>query len=85
MIRSAADFEIPNNGASCRIVKFVRRYAVTSRTRSCSGRFHGRPRCCFAACSRRTSATSLAKQRGVSPVKGSIQDGSDAVITSATL
>ena len=41
MIRSAADFEIPNSGASCRIVKFVRQYAVTSRTRSSSGRRQG--------------------------------------------
>ncbi|KOV97425.1 hypothetical protein ADK65_25635 [Streptomyces sp. NRRL B-1140] len=24
MIRSAADFEIPNSGASCRMVRFVR-------------------------------------------------------------
>ena len=44
MIRSAADFEIPNSGAGCRIVKFVRQYAVTSRTRSSSGRLQGRPR-----------------------------------------
>jgi len=33
MIRSADDLEIPNTGASCRIVKFVRQYAVTSKMR----------------------------------------------------
>lgn len=38
MIRSAADFEIPNSGASWRGVKLVRQYAATSSTRSSSGR-----------------------------------------------
>jgi len=45
MNRSAAGLEIPNDGAGCRIVKFVRQYAVTSRTRPSSGRLQGRPRC----------------------------------------
>ncbi len=31
MMRSAADFDTPNSGASCRIVRFVRQYAATSR------------------------------------------------------
>jgi hypothetical protein len=43
MIRSAADFDTPNSGASCRIVRFVPQYAATSRARSSSGRLHGRP------------------------------------------
>lgn len=43
MTRSAADFEIPNSGPSCRMVRFVRQYAATSSTRSSSGSPHGRP------------------------------------------
>lgn len=43
MTRSAADFEIPNRGPSCRIVRFVRQYAATSNMRSSRGRAHGRP------------------------------------------
>lgn len=38
MIRSAADFEMPNSGASWRIVKWVRQYEVTRRTRFSSVR-----------------------------------------------
>lgn len=34
--------------------------------------------------SRRSTVTSFPKQRGLSPVNGAIQDGSDAVITPAT-
>jgi hypothetical protein len=41
MMRSAADFEIPNSGANWRIVKFVRQYAATSRVRSSNGGLHG--------------------------------------------
>ena len=84
MMRSAADFETPNSGASWRIVKFVRQYAATSSTRSSSGRLHGRPLRTASAPSRRSAVTSLPKQRGLSPVNGAIQDGSDAVITPAT-
>lgn len=84
MMRSAADFEMPKSGASWRIVKFVRQYVVTSSTRSSSGRLHGRPRRTASAPSRRNAATNLPKQRGLSPVNGAIQDGSDAVITTAT-
>lgn len=43
MMRSAADFDTPKRGASCRRVRFVRQYAATSSTRSSSGRLHGRP------------------------------------------
>lgn len=43
MMRSAADLEIPNSGASWRMGKFVRQYAVTSRTRTSSDRLQGRP------------------------------------------
>lgn len=43
MIRSAADFETLNSGASRRIVRFVRQNAATSRARSSSGKLHGRP------------------------------------------
>jgi hypothetical protein len=44
----------------------------------------GRPRCTSATVSRRTAVTGLPKQRGLSPVNGVVQDGSDAVITPAT-
>lgn len=60
---------------------------LTSRFRewvTSSGRLQGRPRCGSEACSRRTEATNFPKQRELSPVKGSIQDGTDAVITPAT-
>ncbi len=43
MMRSAADFDTPNSGASCRSVRLVRQYAATSSTRSSSGRLHGLP------------------------------------------
>ncbi len=84
MTRPAVDFEMPNSGASCRSVRLVRQYAVTSRTLSSSGRLHGRPRCTTSAPSRRSMVSSLPKQRGLSPANGAIQDGSDAVITVAT-
>lgn len=84
MIRSTDDLEIPNNGASCRIVKLVCQYAVTSKMRSSSDRLHGRPRCGSVVCSRRIAVTDSLKRRGLSPVKGAIQDGADAVITPAT-
>ena len=35
-MRSAADFETPNNGATCRNVRFVRQYVATSKTRCSS-------------------------------------------------
>lgn len=84
MIRSAADFDTPNSGASCRMVRFVRQYATTSRARSSSGRLHGRPLRTASAPSRRRTVTGFPKARGLSPVNGAIQDGSDAVITPAT-
>jgi len=80
----ALDVDNPNSGTSCRIVRFVRQYAATSRARSSSGRLHGRPLRAASAPSRRSTVTSLAKARGLSPVKGAIQDGCDAVITPAT-
>ncbi|MFF8096261.1 hypothetical protein [Streptomyces sp. NPDC016675] len=43
-MRSAADFETPNNGATCRNVRFVRHYVATSNTRPSSDSRHGRPR-----------------------------------------
>ncbi len=58
-MRSAADFEIPNNGASWRSVRFVRQYAATSRTRSSSGRLHGRPFRTGSAPSRRNAVISV--------------------------
>ena len=48
------------------------------------GRPQGRPRLGASAPSRRSTVTSLPKTRGLSPVNGSIQEGSDAVITPAT-
>jgi len=83
-MRSAADFDTPNSGASCRRVRFVRQYAATSRTRSSSGRPQGRPLRTGSAPSRRSAVMSLPNCRGLSPVNGAIQDGSDAVITPAT-
>lgn len=41
--RSAANSEIPNSGATCRNVRFVRQYVAISNTRSASGKRHGRP------------------------------------------
>jgi hypothetical protein len=64
-------------------VRFVRQYAVTSSTRSALGSFHGRPRLGALALSRRSRVTNLSKARGLSPVNGAIQEGSDAVITPA--
>lgn len=43
MMRSAADLDTPNSGASRRRVGFVRQYAATSSTRFSSGRLQGRP------------------------------------------
>ncbi|MBB5121840.1 hypothetical protein FHS36_005309 [Streptomyces eurocidicus] len=43
-MRSAADFDTPNSGATCRNVRFVRQYVATSKTRSASGSRHGLPR-----------------------------------------
>lgn len=83
-MRPAVDFETPNSGASCRNVRLVRQYAVTSNTRSSSGRLHGRPRWTPSTPSRRSVVSSLPKQRGLSPANGVIQDGSDAVIALAT-
>lgn len=79
-MRSAADFETPNNGATCRNVRFVRQYVATSKTRSSSGSRHGRPRCTSPP-RRRTNATSLANCDSVSPENGSIHFGSSAEIT----
>lgn len=83
-MRPAADFEMPNSGASWRIVKFVRQYVVTSSTRSSSGRLHGRPLRTSSAPSRRSIVTNLLKQRGLSPVNGVIHAGCVAVITAVT-
>lgn len=65
MILWAADFEMPNSGAICRIVKFVRQYAVTSSARSSSGRPHDRPLQTASAPSRRSKVTSLPNWRGL--------------------
>ncbi len=83
-MRSAADLDTPHSGASWRIVRFVRQYAATSSARSSRGRLHGRPLRTASAPWRRKTVTSFRKARGLSPVNGAIQDGSDAVITPAT-
>jgi hypothetical protein len=82
-MRSTADFEMPNSGASWRIVKFVRQYAVTSSVRSSSDKPHGRPRWTVSTPARRNTVTSFANWRGLSPVNGAVQDDPDAVITPA--
>lgn len=84
MIRSAADLDTQNGGASWRMVRFVRQYEATSRARSSSGRLHRRPLRTASAPSRRSTVTDFPKARGLSPENGAIQDGSDAVITPAT-
>lgn len=80
----AVDLETPNSGASCRNVRLVRQYAVTSNSRSSSGRLHGRSRWTTSAPSRRSVVSSLPKERELSPANAVIQEGSDAVITLAT-
>jgi hypothetical protein len=83
MMRSAADFDTPNNGANCRRARFIRQYAATSRTRSSRGRLHGLPLRTGSAPSRRSAVISLPNCRGLSPVNGAIHEGSDVVITPA--
>lgn len=84
MMRLAADLEMPNSGASWRIVKFVRQYAVTSSVLSASGRLHGLPRRVASIPSRRSAVTRFMNWRGLSPENGTVQEGFDAVITPAT-
>ncbi len=43
MMRSAADLDTPNSGASWLGARFARQYAATSTTRSPSVGLHGRP------------------------------------------
>lgn len=62
----------------------MRQYAATSSTRSSRLSFHGRPRPGASAPSRLRAATNFPKARELSPVNGTIQDGSDAVITPVT-
>jgi hypothetical protein len=59
MMRSAADFETPNSGASWRRVRLVRQNAATSRTRSSNGGLQGRPLRTGSAPSRRNAVISL--------------------------
>lgn len=84
MIRSAADLETPNSGASCRRVRLVRHYTATTKTLSSSGRPQGRPLRTGLVPSRRNAVRSFVNCRGLSPVNGAIQEASDAVITPAT-
>lgn len=85
MMRSAADLDTPNSGASWRMVEFVRQYAATSSAGSSSGRPHGRPLRTASAPSRRSMVTGFPKQRGLRPVNGAVQEDFDAVITPVTL
>lgn len=84
MMRPAADFDTPNSDANWRKVRFVRQYATTSRTRSSSGKLHGRPLRAWSVLSRRKAVISLPNCCGLSPVNGAIQDDFDAVITPDT-
>lgn len=59
MTRSAAEFDTPNSGASCRSVRLVRQYAATSKIRSSSGRLQGRPLRTGSAPSRLNAVISL--------------------------
>ncbi|MDH6229018.1 hypothetical protein M2169_006074 [Streptomyces sp. MJP52] len=69
MMRSAAGFAAPNNGADRRRVRFVRHYAAT-RTRSPRGRLQGLPLRTGSAPLRRSAVTRLPDRRGLSPVNG---------------
>jgi hypothetical protein len=79
-MRSAADFEIPNNSATCRNVRFVRQYVATGNTRSSNDSRQGRPRWTSPP-RRRTNATNLMNCNSLSPENGSIHLGSSAEIT----
>lgn len=79
-IRSAADFEIPNSGPTCRNVRLVRQYVTTNNTRSASGKRHGLPRW-MPPPRRSTSVTSRLNCAGLNPTNGSIHFGSSAEIT----
>jgi hypothetical protein len=54
------------------------------RARSSSGRLHGRPLRTGYASSRRNAGVGLPNCRGLSPLNGAVQEGSDAVIAPAT-
>ena len=58
-MRSAADFDTPSSGASCRRGRLVRQYAATASTRSSSGRLHARPLRTGSAPSRRNAVINL--------------------------
>lgn len=72
----------PNSGPICRIVRFVRQYVATSRTRSANPNAHCRPGRPSAIALRTTSSnrTSFRNCRGVNPVNGPIHSGHDAEI-----
>src|SRR5262249_48140214 len=76
MMRSGADLEVVNSGASCRIVKLVRQDAVTDQQdvvlqRQAPGP-SALPICGLLASS---CGYQLPKQRGFNPEKGPIEDG----------
>lgn len=83
MMRSAADFEMPKSGpagaVSGSFASRRRPQHPVLRDEALWPAFSDRIRP-----SRGSAVTSLPKQRGLSPVNGAIQDGSDAVITPAT-
>jgi len=81
-MRSAADVEIPNSGASCRGVRLVRPYVATGSTRPEAAATMAGPTGSAPSC--RSAVTGLANRRGFSPVNGAVQGGSDAVITPVT-
>lgn len=86
MTRSAADFEMPKSGADRRSVKFAHQYVSTLRPVA-SGIPAAAPRApprTLPAPPRRRAVSNSPKPRGLSPVNGAVQDGSDAVITPAT-
>jgi hypothetical protein len=83
-MRSPADSETPNSGASRHSVKSVRQYAVTCSTRSSSDRLHGRPGGPRLPHSASAWSPTCRQQSGLSPVNVAVRDGSDTVITPTT-
>lgn len=66
---------LATNGAAVTLVGDVtaeRLWVATSRTRSSSGRDHGRPLRTGSTHSRRRAVTSLPKERGLNPVNGAV-------------
>lgn len=78
----AADFDT-EQWAGHRIVRWVRRYSAPRRTRPSGGGSHGRPRPGASTPLRRRRVTDRPKAHGLDPENGTLQEGSDALVTPA--